>query len=118
MKTTQDTTTRDAATDDTPKAVGEPASSRSWVWPLTATLGIQTTSAFLSRLVPTLAPILMASTGLPEQAIGYMSALSTAGSMVFLTSGSADPPVWTDPTLQAGPPLGGVGLGLLVCRNG
>ena len=115
MKTTQDTTTRDAATEDTPKAVGQPASSRSWLWPLTATLGIQTTSAFLSRLVPTLAPILMASTGLPEQAIGYMSALSTAGSMVFLTIGHPlirrFGPIRT---LQAGLLLGGVGLGLLV----
>ncbi|MCP8937867.1 MFS transporter [Alsobacter sp. SYSU M60028] len=89
-----------------------------WVAPLAATILLQTTTAFLSRLVPTLAPILMVATGLPEQSIGYMSALSTAGSMLFLSMGT---PVIRRygpiRTLQVGMLLSGFGIALLASSS-
>ncbi len=85
-----------------------------WVWALLATLGMQTASAFLGRLVPTIAPVLTASTGLPEESIGYFAALSTVGSIAFLMIGHPlirrYGPVRT---LQGGLLLGGIGLVML-----
>ncbi|WP_262032186.1 MFS transporter, partial [Microvirga sp. Mcv34] len=51
-------------------------------------LTMQATSAFLSRLIPTLAPILMAELGWSETEIGYLTALNTVGSILFLLSGA------------------------------
>ncbi|MHB2169772.1 MFS transporter [Alsobacter sp. R-9] len=85
-----------------------------WVWPLAATLAMQTAGAFLGRLVPTIAPVLTAATGLPEESTGYFAALSTVGSMAFLMIGHPlirrYGPIRT---LQAGLLLGGVGLVML-----
>ena len=89
-----------------------------WVWPLAATLAMQTSSAFLGRLVPTIAPVLTASSGLPEEAIGYLAALSTVGSLAFLMVGHPlirrYGPVRT---LQAGMLLGGCGLLMLAAPH-
>ena len=64
---------------------GAPASA--WIWPLAATLAIQTSSSFLGRIVPTVAPVVTSQTGMSEASIGYMSALSTCGSVMFLMAG-------------------------------
>ena len=64
---------------------GTPASA--WIWPLAATLAIQTSSSFLGRIVPTVAPVVTAEAGMSEATIGYMSALSTCGSVLFLMAG-------------------------------
>ncbi len=89
-----------------------------WVWPLAATLAIQTASAFLGRLVPTIAPVLTAASGLPEESIGYLAALSTVGSMAFLMIGHPlirrYGPVRT---LQAGMLLSGCGLMMLAAPH-
>jgi MFS family permease len=86
-----------------------------WLWPLVATLAIQITSAFLSRMIPTLAPALMAEVGWPETFIGYLASLNTVGSIVFLIAGApliarAGP----IRSLQIGLGLGAVGLIALV----
>ncbi|WP_460449368.1 MFS transporter [Alsobacter sp. SYSU BS001988] len=85
-----------------------------WVWPLAATLGIQTASSFLLRLIPTIAPVLTASLGLSPEAIGSISSVGTVGSMLFLAIGHPlirrFGPIRT---LQIGLLLGGLGLALL-----
>jgi MFS family permease len=64
---------------------GAPAAA--WIWPLAATLAIQTSSSFLGRIVPTVAPVVTSEAGMSEASIGYMSALSTCGSVLFLMAG-------------------------------
>jgi MFS family permease len=59
-----------------------------WVAPLAATVLIQTTLAYLSRLIPTLAPVLTTAAGLTPDAVGYLAAAGTAGSMLFLAAGN------------------------------
>ena len=95
-------------------AAAQPAVAPSaflWIWPLAATLGIQTTSSFLLRLVPTVAPVLTASLGLPPESIGSISSMGTAGSILFLAIGHPlirrFGPIRT---LQIGLLLGGVGI--------
>jgi MFS family permease len=99
----------------TPERAG---STPAWVWPLVATLAMQTASAFLGRLVPTIAPVLTAATALPEESIGYFAALSTVGSMAFLMIGHPlirrYGPVRT---LQAGMLLGGFGVVMLAAPH-
>jgi MFS family permease len=65
-----------------------PSSRPAWVAPLAATVLIQTALAYLSRLIPTLAPVLTAAAGLTPDAVGYLAAAGTAGSMLFLASGN------------------------------
>lgn len=85
-----------------------------WLWPLLATLGIQTTSAFLSRLVPTVAPVMTAATGLAPESIGAIAGAGTFGSIIFLMIGHPlirrFGPIRT---LQIGLLLGGAGVALL-----
>jgi MFS family permease len=59
-----------------------------WLWPLAATLVLQTTSAFLQRAVPTLGPVLTAEAGVAATAIGHFAALNTVGSIAFLLAGA------------------------------
>lgn len=59
-----------------------------WVWPLAITLILQIVSAFLSRIVPFLAPILTTEAGISPATVGYMAALNTAGSIAFLIAGA------------------------------
>jgi len=49
---------------------------------------IQTAGAYLSRLVPTLGPVLTVAAGLSPDAVGYLSSFNTAGSIVFLAAGN------------------------------
>ena len=85
---------------------GDATSSQpgTWLWPLVATLAIQTTTAFLSRLVPTIAPVLTAEFGMAPSAIGHLSAVSTVGSIIFLVAGA--------PLLRRGGPIRALQIGL------
>ena len=58
-----------------------------WLWPLLATVLMQTSVSFLVRLIPTLAPVLTAQAGVTPAFVGHLSAVSTVGSMVFLLAG-------------------------------
>ena len=58
-----------------------------WLWPLLATILMQTSVSFLLRLVPTLAPVLTAQAGVTPAFVGHLSAVGTIGSMVFLLAG-------------------------------
>ncbi len=58
-----------------------------WVGPLFAVLAVQIAASFLSRIAPTLAPKLALRVGWPVESVGYMAALITAGSAVFLLLG-------------------------------
>ena len=61
--------------------------NRDWLRPLIATLLVQITSAFLARLVPTIAPVLQDQRGMSEALIGYLYGFSTLGSIAFLLAG-------------------------------
>src|SRR3954449_9024046 len=58
------------------------------LWPLLATVLLQIMSAFLTRALPTLAPILTMQAGVSATAVGHYSALNTIGSVVFLIMGA------------------------------
>jgi MFS family permease len=59
-----------------------------WLWPLAATLVLQTMSAFLQRAMPTLGPVLTGEAGLAPSTIGHFAALNTVGSIAFLVIGA------------------------------
>jgi MFS family permease len=59
-----------------------------WVAALAATVLIQTALSYLTRLIPTLAPVLTAASGLPADRVGYLAAAGTAGSILFLAAGN------------------------------
>jgi MFS family permease len=78
-----------------PRPVATPPTRRraagtepSWVAALTVTVLIQTAVSYLSRLVPTLGPVLTTESGLLPDSIGYLSAVGTAGSILFLAAGN------------------------------
>jgi MFS family permease len=60
----------------------------SWIAPLAAVLVIQTTATILSRIVATLAPPMLAAHGWSADMIGWLAALNTVGSVVFLMTGT------------------------------
>ena len=63
-------------------------SSHLWLGALVATLLLQATAAFLTRLVPTIAPAMLPGLGWSDTAIGYLAAATTAGSIAFLLTRS------------------------------
>jgi MFS family permease len=89
-----------------------PASA--WLPALTAILAVQTTVSFLTRLIPTLAPVITRDLQISDAAIGYLTALNTAGSIAFLVVGG---PLIRRfgplRTLQFGLALGAVGVFLM-----
>jgi MFS family permease len=64
------------------------AAKMSWIAPLAAVLVIQTTATILSRIVATLAPPMLAAHGWSADMIGWLAALNTVGSVVFLMAGT------------------------------
>ncbi|WP_159347397.1 MFS transporter [Roseomonas harenae] len=75
--------------DDPPPGESLPSlASASWKVALAVTLLMQTVAAFLNQCVPVLAPLLTGSAGLPPEAAGHLSALSTLGTLAFLTIGN------------------------------
>ena len=72
----------------TARDLKSPMARSSWIMALAATVLIQTALSFLSRLIPTLAPVLTAASGLPFDSVGYLAAAGTAGSILFLAAGN------------------------------
>jgi hypothetical protein len=66
----------------------EASSSQLWLGALVATLLLQATAAFLTRLVPTLAPEMLPGLGWSDTAIGYLAVVTTFGSIAFLLTGN------------------------------
>ena len=89
--------------------VAAPGAALWWVWPLLATLIMQATAAFLTRLIPTLAPALLDELSWSETAIGYLASLGTVGSILFLFAGA--------PLIRRAGPIRalqiGIGLGVV-----
>lgn len=83
-------------------AQGQPAA---WLSPLLATLAIQTATAMLSRLVPTIAPVLMENLNWAATAIGHLAAVNTLGSMLFLIAGT--------PLIRRAGPIRSMQIGLV-----
>jgi MFS family permease len=82
-----------------------------WVGPLVATFALQVATAYLTRLLPTIAPALADQFGWAEGSIGYLAGLTMVGSMVFLMGGG--PLIrrfGSIRTLQLGLALAGIGL--------
>lgn len=86
------------------------AVNRDWLRPLAAMLLVQVTSAFLSRLVPTIAPVLQDEIGIRESLIGYLSGFATIGSILFLLAGG--------PMMRRLGPVRSLQLGLIASGAG
>ncbi len=93
---------------------GGPAAP-SWRAALVTMVAVQTATAFLSRVPPTLAPAFAAERGWSDSVIGYLASLSTLGSILFLAAGA---PLMrrlgSIRSLQMGLVLGILGLTLLL----
>jgi MFS family permease len=78
-------------------------------------VAVQTATALLSRVTPTLAPALAAERGWSDSVVGYLSSLGTLGSILFLAAGA---PLMrrlgSIRSLQTGLVLGILGLLLLL----
>ena len=61
--------------------------TESWVGPVALAVASQTAVALLTRVVPTLAPVLMASLAVGPSFIGYLATLSSFGSILFYLGG-------------------------------
>jgi len=61
--------------------------SLSWQTALGVTLLMQTVAAFLGQVLPVLAPLLTSGAGVSPQGIGYLSALTSFGTVLFLAFG-------------------------------
>ncbi len=87
----------------------------SWRAALATMVAVQTATAFLSRVTPTLWPALASERGWPDAIIGYLASLSTLGSILFLALGA---PLMrrlgSIRSLQTGLILGILGLTLLL----
>ena len=59
----------------------------SWQTALGVTLLMQTVAAFLGQVLPVLAPLLTSGAGVSPQGIGYLSALTSFGTVLFLAFG-------------------------------
>jgi MFS family permease len=59
-----------------------------WIWPFLAILAAQTAVSFLTRVIPTLAPVLTQETGLTAAGLGHVQALGSLGSILFLVVGA------------------------------
>jgi MFS family permease len=81
-------------------------SKPAWLPALLAIVTVQTACAFLTRLIPTLAPLLIAHGGFSEASIGYLSALNMLGSILFLVLGA--------PFIRRLGPLRSLQIGLLL----
>jgi MFS family permease len=62
---------------------------RAWVWPLAVTLLMQTESAFLTRMIPVIGPVLTEAAQVTPEQIGYIASMGSLGTMWFLMAGGA-----------------------------
>jgi len=60
-----------------------------WLMPIAAIFALQTTSAFLNRLIPIIAPAMSAEFGWNGSSIGYLAASNSLGGLAILVAGSA-----------------------------
>ena len=60
-----------------------------WLMPVVAIFTLQTTSSFLSRLIPIVAPAMSAEFGWSGSSIGYLTASNSLGGLAILVAGSA-----------------------------
>ena len=60
----------------------------SWLVALGTMVTVQMATAFLSRIPPTLAPVIAAERGWSDAVVGYLSSLNTVGSILFLALGA------------------------------
>lgn len=82
-----------------------------WAWALTATLLMQTLTAFQTRMFPLLGPSLVEAAHIPSAYIGYLVALHSAGTVWFLVvAGDWLPRLGPLRSLQVGVALGVGGL--------
>ena len=58
-----------------------------WIWALAAAVLMQTLCAFLTRLFPVVGPALTEAAGVPAEAIGYLAALNSLGTVWYLVAG-------------------------------
>jgi MFS family permease len=82
----------------------------SWLWPVAATVVMQTTSAMLLRMLPAIAPALMDDFGFAAPTIGHLAALSSVGSIVFLVAGG--------PLIRRAGPIRALQVGLALSAVG
>jgi MFS family permease len=89
----------------------------SWMTALGATLLMQSVASFMGQCLPVVAPLLTAQAGVGTQAIGVISALTSAGTVLFLAFGGPLL-VRMGPVrmLQAGSLLGAASLA--ICASG
>jgi MFS family permease len=86
-----------------------------WVGPVAMAVASQTAVALLTRVVPTLAPVLIATLGVGPSFIGYLVTLSSLGSILFyLTGMPLIRRAGSIRTLQIGMAIAALGTALLV----
>lgn len=94
-----------------------PSSDREgpWVVALVTMVAVQMATAFLSRIPPTLAPVLAIERGWSDAVVGYLASLNTLGSILFLALGAPFlRRLGSVRALQVGLTLGILGLTLLL----
>jgi len=74
--------------DDLKPGTGEAGGAPAWVAALAISLTMQTMSAFLTRVLPVIAPELTAAAGVAPQNIGILAGIVAGGTMWFLMGGS------------------------------
>ena len=67
--------------------MSEQQQSESALAPLAAAVATQSVVAFLVRMIPTLAPVLIVEASVAPSFIGYLAAVGTVGSMLFYLTG-------------------------------
>lgn len=60
-----------------------------WAMPIVTILVLQTTAAYLTRLIPIFSPALMGEFGWSESSIGYLTAANSVGALFALITGAA-----------------------------
>lgn len=90
-------------------------SAPSWQLALATMVAVQMATAFLSRIPPTIAPILAAERGWSDSVVGYLASLNTLGSILFLALGGPYlRALGSVRALQAGLVIGILGLALFL----
>lgn len=74
--------------DDLKSSADAVGSGPAWIPALAITLTMQTVSAFLTRMLPVIAPELTAAAGVAPQSIGILAGFVAGGTMWFLLGGS------------------------------
>ena len=74
--------------DNLKPGAGEANGATAWVAALAISLTMQTVSAFLTRLLPVIAPVLTSAAGVAPQNIGILTGFVAGGTMWFLMGGS------------------------------